>query len=315
MWMPLLKHISTTTLIGGLLVATAISQAWADTEYDTAILLNAPQPTYDLLQARPTLELHRPVNSGINNVGQLTGTGDAGSTQHPQDARPFFYDPAEHTNANLGDLTGDFANQAVTPRNDASRGMGINDLSWVVGASSTATTIGTADDRPFFWFDDDANHANTPGEMRELPLNPGATHGSALRVSNNGWALINGDSGLYRTSLALDSGTLSETSARIFIANADDSADINEAGNVAFISGNAGYVWRDLDADNTADLSEITQIPFMSDVSTSTSVFSINNAGQVVGTMRNEYNQDIAFIWTDLDNDNTPDWNDANSNG
>ncbi len=312
---PLTQSAAETTLLCSLIITATGRFALADIEYNSAILFNTPPPAYDLSQARPALELHRSATGAINSLGQLTGTGDAGSGLNNRDARPFFYDPAEHTAANLGDLTDDFADQAVLPRNDASNGLGLNDLGWVVGLSSTGTTPGTADNRPFLWFDGDANHANTPGEMHELALNPGASFGSALRVNNNGRTLINGDTGLYHATLSLNLGVVSETSARGFIANPVTSADINNTGDTTFNTGNTGYVWRDLNEDDTADPNEIAQIPLMSEASISNTAFGINDAGQVVGMMRNEHNKDIAYIWTDLDGDNVVDWNDANSNG
>ncbi len=298
-----------------MIVATTGGVAQADIAYNTAILLNAPPPAYDLSQSRPALKLHESQLGTINSLGQLTGTGDAGSTLNRRDARPYFYDPAEHTAANLGDLTGDYADQAVLPRNDESGGRGLNDLGWVVGFSSTQTSVGLTDDRPFLWFDDDNNHAHTPGEMHELALNPGASHGSALRVNNSGRALINGDTGLYHATLSLNAGVVTETAARSLIASSAVNADINQAGDVTFNTNNTGHVWRDLDSDNIADPNEVTQIPFMSAASTSATAFGINDAGQVVGTMRNEHNKDIAYIWTDLNADNVFDWNDANNNG
>jgi hypothetical protein len=298
-----------------------IAEAQAGVEYNTTILLNAPRPAYDTAQAHPALRLNKPALGSINSVGQLAGMGDAGTNLLPNDTRPFFYDPAQHTAANLGDLTGDFAVQSASPRNDASKAMDLNDAGWIVGLSSTSTTIGTADDRPFLWFDDDANHANTPGEMRQLNLNPGASYGSALRVNNNNQVLIQGDTGLYRASFSLGAGVLTETSARSFIAPAADIADMNDAGSVAYstaiagITSSAAYVWRDLNNNNTADANETTQIPFMSTASPNTAVYAINNAGQVAGTMRNDNAREIGFIWTDLDNDNTVDFTDVNGNG
>lgn len=160
---------------------TAGPQTHADVEYNATDLLNAPRPAYDTAQSRPALRLNKPAFGSINSLGQIAGTGDAGTSLLNRDARPFFFDPAQHTAANLGDLTGDFADPAVTPRNDLSKALDLNDAGWVVGLSSTSTAIGaSADDRPFLWFDDDANHANTPGEMRPLGLNPGATYGLSL---------------------------------------------------------------------------------------------------------------------------------------
>ena len=80
--------------------------------------------------------------------GQLTGTGDAGLDNLGRDARPFFYDPAEQSSANLGDLGGDFADPADVLRHDASKGLGLNDAGWVVGVSSSSATPGVVDDRP-----------------------------------------------------------------------------------------------------------------------------------------------------------------------
>jgi len=295
--------------------------ALAGIEYDAAILLNSAQPAFDIAQNRPGLTLHRSTTGAINNPGQLTGVGDTGADQLPQDARPFFYDPDQNTTANLGDLTGDFADQAITPRNGISTGMSLNDAGWVVGVSSTTPGTGTTDDRPFLWSDDDANHANTPGtpgipgEMHELNLNPGATTGSALRVNNGNQVLINGNTGLYRATVSLNAGVVSEPAARTFVAPAADNADMNDTGDIAYTSGNTGRVWRDLNADSLADPNEITQIPFMSATSPNTTVFGINNAGQVVGTMRNDNLRDIGFVWTDLNGDNTVDFADTNGNG
>ncbi len=297
-------------------LAGAGSPALADVEYNAISLLNAPQPADDAAQLRPGLDLHRPAIGSINNLGQLAGAGDAGANLLPRDARPFFYDPAQHTAANLGDLTGDFASQDASPRNDLSRAMDLNDAGWVVGLSSTSTLIGdVADDRPFLWFDDDANLANTPGEMHQLGLNPGATYGSALRVNNSNQALIQGDSGLYRADLVLNAGVVLEPAPRSFITGSADLADMNDFGDVAFVAGNASFVWRDLNGNNAADPGETAQVPFMSAASPNAAVFGINNAGQVVGTMRNDNNRDIGFIWTDLDDDNQFDWADTNNNG
>ncbi len=312
------ETIKTHRAGGAIAIFTAVivwaAPAWADIEYDAAILLTTSQPALDIAQNRPSLELHRPTVGAINSAGQLTGSGDAGSNASPQDTRPFFYDPNQATTANLGDLTGDFADQAVTPRNGPSTGMGLNDAGWVVGVSSKTPGTSTADDRPFLWFDDDANHANTLGEMHELNLNPGATFGKALGVNNTGQVLVNGDTGLYRATVSLNAGVLSEPAGRTFIAPAD-AASMNDVGDVAYTTGNAGFVWRDLNTDNTADAAEITQIPFMSAAAPNASVFGINNAGQVVGTMRNDHFRDIGFIWTDLDGDNSVGFSDLNGNG
>jgi hypothetical protein len=299
-----------------LIAAIALdSPALGDVEYDTAILFATAQPTFDIAQNRPALELRRPAIATINLVGQLTGSGDAGGNQLPQDVRPFFYDHGQGTAANLGDLTGDFADQAMTPRNAQSRGLDINDTGWVVGVSSTTSDTSSMDDRPFLWFDDDANHANTPGEMHELNLSPGATFGKALRVNNTGHVLISGDTGLYRATVSLNAGVLSEPVGRTLIAANGATATMNHAGDVAYISGNAGFVWRDHNADNIAAPNETAQIPFMSITAQNTTVFGINDAGQVVGTMRNDHLRDIGFIWTDLDDDNSVDWSDTNGNG
>ncbi|MEZ6191387.1 MAG: hypothetical protein R3C45_08875, partial [Phycisphaerales bacterium] len=315
MW-EIYRHIPSREVFTLWAALSAIAtHTYADIEYNTAILLNAPKPAYDTSQARPALRLNKPAIGSINSLGQLAGMGDAGSNLLPKDTRPFFYDPAQHTAANLGDLTGDFAFQSVSPRNDLSKATDLNDAGWVVGLSSTSTTIGVTDDRPFLWFDDDANHANTPGEMRQLNLNPGAAYGSALRVNNNNQVLIHGDTGLYRASFSLGAGVLTETTTRSFIAPAADIADMNDLGNVAYTAGSAAYVWRDLNNNNTADVNETTQIPFMSAVSPNAAVYAINNAGQVAGTMRNDNAREIGFIWTDLDNDNTVDFTDANGNG
>lgn len=316
MYVPLYKTDVMASLLCGLFVVSTGGRAVADVAYNATLLINTPQPAYDLSQSHPVLELSRSSWGAINSLGQITGTGYTGSNANNRNSqRPYFYEPTEHTAANLGDLTGDFADQAVLPRNDSSKGLGLNDLGWVVGLSSTGTTAGMADDRPFLWFDEDANHAHTPGEMYELALNPGASYGSALRVNNNGQALVNGDAGLYRAGLSLDGGVVSEPSGRAYIASSVVSADINEAGDTAFSTSNTGHVWRDLNSDNNADPNEVVQIPFMSPASTGVSAIAINDAGQVVGTMRNAYNLDIAYIWTDLNADNVFDWNDANSNG
>lgn len=308
---------------GGIVISFALtvmgSPAYADIEYDANTLFTSPQPAFDITQNRPSLELHRPTVGAINITGQLTGSGDAGSNSSAQDTRPFFYDPSQATTANLGDLTGDFADQAVTPRNGISAGMDLNDAGWVVGVSSTTPAPGTgpstADDRPFLWFDADANHAHTLGEMHELTLNPGATFGKALRVNNTGMALVTGDTGLYRATLSLNVGVLTEPVGRTFITSSANIVDMNDAGDVAYTSGSAGFVWRDLNADSLMDPGETVQMPFMSAAAPSASVFGINNTGQVVGTMRNDHLRDIGFVWTDLNGDNTVDFSDANGNG
>lgn len=287
----------------------------ADIEYSALDLFSAAQPAFDITESRQGLELRRPTVGAINSVGQIVGTGDAGGHQLSKDTRPFFYEPAEATTANLGDLSGDFADQADPARHGQSQAASINDAGWVVGLSSTAVGTGNADDRPFFWFDDDANHAHTIGEMHELALNPGATFGKALRVNNAGQVLIDGDTGLYRSTFTLNAGELSETVTRLLIDSAAALPDMNDAGEVTYISGNAGFVWRDLNDDNTADANEKTRLPFMSTGSPNTTVFGINNAGQIVGTMRNDHARDIGFIWTDLNGDNLVDWVDANNNG
>lgn len=292
-----------------------LSSASAEVVYATTVLLSSPQPAYDLSQSRPALRLRRSPMGVINDVGQLTGTGDAGLSSLSRDARPFFYDPVAQTTANLGDLSGDFADPAVLPRNDASKGLGLNDGGWVVGVSSTSTTAGVVDDRPFVWIDEDQNHARNAGEMRELALNPGATYGSALRINNSNRVLIHGDTGLYLARLQLSAGVLSETAGRVWIAGAADLADLNDAGDVAYLAGSGGYVWRDLNGDDTATAGEVTAIPRMSPASTATAVYAINNAGQVAGTMRNEHNKEVAFIWTDLDGDNQVDWLDVDQDG
>ena len=291
------------------------SQTIADVEYNTISLLDTAQPAYDTSQSRPAMMLYRPTTGAINEVGQITGIGDAGNDTLNRDARPFFYEPSEQTAANLGDLTGDFADQSVLPRNDISVGHGLNDGGWVVGSSSTTTAVEVGDDRPFLWFDDDANHANTAGEMHELALNPGATYGSALAVNNNGQVLINGDSGMYLASFSMNGGIVTETAPRIYISNSVFKAKVNDAGDVIFQTENAGYVWRDLDTNDSADPNEITMIPAMSAVTSISAAYGISNAGQVCGTMRNEHGKEIAFIWSDLDGDNTFDWMDTNSNG
>jgi probable HAF family extracellular repeat protein len=298
-------------------VAAAFTAPGNAAEYDAVSLLAMPPPAYDLSQGRPALGLHRPEIGAINSAGDLAGAGDAGSGQLDEDTRPFFFSRGAQTTANLGDLTGDFADQAVAPGNGASRGRDINDAGWVVGVSSTTPGTGNTDDRPFLWFDDDANDANTPGEMRGLALNPGATFGSAIRVNNAGQVLITGDTGLYRGGFSLNAGVLSENGGRSLIAPVADAADMNDAGDVAYLLGNAGYVWRDLNADNSADPNETTRVPFMSanPLWQASMVFGINNAGQVVGTMRNDQGRDIGFLWTDLNADNVFDWSDTNNNG
>ncbi len=292
-----------------------VNPACADIEYNTLLLFNADQPAYDISQGRPALSLSRPSIGAINASGQMTGTGDAGIDELWQDARPFFYDPVGQTVANLGDLTGDYADQSVSPRNDISKGMGLNDLGWVVGISSTTTATEDSDNRPFLWFDDDGNNARTAGEMHELALNPGASYGSAIAVNNNGQVLIDGDSGLYMASLSLNDGVVTETAPRVYISGSVFSAKINDAGDVIFQTSDAGYIWRDLDASGSAEAIEITQVPAMSAVSSISAAYGINELGQVCGTMRNENNNEVAFIWTDLDGDNAFDWDDANSNG
>ena len=288
---------------------------YSEVEYSAVDLFSGAQPAFDISEGRPGLELHRPTVGEINQAGQFVGTGDAGGGQQAQDTRPFYYDPAESTVANLGDLSGDFADPADASRHGPSRAMSMNNAGWVVGVSSTTAGTGTGDDRPFLWFDDDANHAHTLGEMHELDLNPGATFGKALRVNNAGHVLIDGDSGLYRADVALNAGVVSEAGTRSLIAAATAVPDMNDAGEVSYISGNAAYVWRDLDGDNDAEAGETTQIPFMSTAFPNTQVFSINNTGQVVGTMRNDYARDIGFIWTDLNGDHVVDWDDTNNNG
>ncbi len=299
------------------LVALSVLSAPAlgGNEYDAVTLFMSAQPAFDIAQNRPGLELRRPAIGAINNQGQLTGTGDAGGNQLAQDTRPFFYDPSEATTANLGDVTGDFADPANNSRNGPSNGMDLNDAGWVVGVSSTTPGTGTTDDRPLLFFDQDANHANSPGEMHELNLNPGATLGKALRVNNANQVLIDGDTGLYRADISLTAGVVSEPSARSLVSATASFPDMNDSGEVSYISGNAGFVWRDLDGDDFADANEIAQIPFMDATITNSTVFGINNAGQVVGTMRNSQARDIGFIWTDIDGDNIVDWDDNNANG
>jgi hypothetical protein len=299
-------------LITGSVLAAHVS---GGVEYDAASLFTPAQPAFDISQNRPGLELRRPAVGSINNLGQLTGSGDAGGNQLAWDTRPFFYDHQQGTTANLGDLSGDFADQGDTQRNGASVGMDVNDAGWVVGVSSTTTGVGTADDRPFLWFDGDGNYSNSPGEMVELGLNPGATFGKALRVNNAGRVLVTGDSGLYRADVSLNGGVVTEPVGRTFISANAGVADMNDGGEVAYISGNAGYVWRDLNTDSIADANEVVQIPFMSVGQPNSTVFGINNAGQVVGTMRNDSLRDIGYIWTDLDGDNVVDWADGNGNG
>ncbi len=311
------------TAAGAMIVACAAGAVFPclctaqSIEFDALDLLSMPQPTFDIAQARPNLTLHRAEVGAINSLAQLTGQGDAGDDELNQNARPFFYHHAAGTVANLGDLTDDFADPAAPPLNGRSKGLGLNDLGWVVGVSSTAAGTGIADDRPFLWLDDDANHANTPGEMRSLTINPGATRGSAARVNNAGQVLINGDSGLYRGDFSLNAGALSEPGPRLLIAPAADIADMNEAGDVAYILGNAGFVWRDIDNDDQADPNETTQIPFMSTnpLWQTAQVFAINNVGQAVGTMRNDHGRFVGFLWSDLDQDNLFDFNDTNTNG
>ncbi len=291
------------------------NRACADIEYNTISLFNAAQPAYDISQNRPVLSLLRPTIGAINASGQITGTGDAGMDELWEDARPFYYDPVGQTVANLGDLSGDYADQSVSPRNNISRGLGLNDLGWVVGSSSTTTVIEDSDDRPFLWFDDDGNNARSAGEMHELALNPGASYGSAIAVNNNGKVLINGDSGLYLASLSLSNGVVTETAPRVHISGSVFSAKINDAGDVIYQTSDAGYIWRDLDVSGSAEAIEITQVPAMSAVSSISAAYGINETGQVCGTMRNQNNNEVAFIWTDLDGDNAFDWNDTNSNG
>ncbi len=312
---PITRRTDVTGLTILLVACASPALAVAGVEYNAVNLFNAAQPAFDITENRPGLELRRPTVGAINEAGQIVGTGDAGGNQLLKDARPFFYDPAQATTANLGDLSGDFADQSDPSRHGQSRAVSINNARWVVGSSSTTTGTGNTDDRPFLWFDGDANHAHTLGEMHELGLNPGATFGEALRVNNANQVLIDGDTGLYRADIALNTGVVSEPGVRSLIAPAAALPDMNGAGEVSYISGNAGFVWRDLNNDDTADANEKTQLPFMSIGSPNTTVFSINNTGQVVGTMRNDHARDIGFIWTDLNSDNVVDWADTNSNG
>jgi len=298
-----------------LAVGVTAAPCHADIEYTAANLFTTAQPAFDITEGRPDMRLSRPTIGSINSTGQIVGTGDAASGQLSQDTRPFFYDPDQATTANLGDLTGDFADPLNPSRNGPSQALSINDIGWVVGLSSTTTGTGNADDRPFLWFDDDGNHTHTTGEMHELNLNPGAAFGKALRVNNSDQLLIDGDTGLYRADVALNAGSVIEPGVRTFIASGVAAPDMNDAGEVSYIAGNAGFVWRDLNNDDTADPGETTQIPFMSSVFENTQVLSINNNGQVVGTMRNDHGKDIGFIWTDLNNDNVFDWTDSNNNG
>ena len=296
-------------------VGVCVAPCRADVEYNALNLFTSAQPAFDISESRPDLTLRRPTVGSINSAGQIVGTGDAGSGQLPQDARPFFYDPAEATTANLGDLTDDFADPTNPTRHGPSQAVSINDAGWVVGLSSTTIGTGAADDRPFLWLDEDANHAHTTGEMHELNLNPGATFGKALRINNTNQLLIDGDTGLYRADITLNAGVVSEPSLRSLIATGAALPDMNDAGDTSYISGSAGIVWRDLNNDDTADAGEKTPIPFMSVAAQNSTVFGLNNSGQAVGTMRNEHGKDIGYIWTDLNGDNTVDWTDANANG
>jgi len=308
-------HTVAATLFAAVHLSLLSTSPASTIEFDALNLASMPQPAFDISLSRPLLRFNRPERHAINSQGHLVGVGDAGVSQLNQDARPLYFHNQAATTANLGDLTEDFADPADPTPNGMSKAYGINDAGWVVGVSSTSAGTGTADDRPFLWFDDDRNHANTSGEMRELTLNPGATWGKALSVNNTGQVLIAGDTGLYRADFSLNAGLLTEAPGRTLINANADLVDLNDAGDVAYIQGSQGFVWRDLDSDDFADPNETTHIPFMSAAFPNAQAFAINNAGQVAGTMRNDNARDIGFIWTDLNGDNIFDWNDSNTNG
>ncbi len=294
------------------LLTSAVS---AEVTYQAADLRYAPQANFDIALGRPAVTLNRPTFSAINDLGQLVGQGHVGGSTAPWGTRPFFYDPQQHTAANLGDLTYDFADPDMPSRNELSTAHAINNAGWVVGTSSMSSSIGVANDRPFLWIDADGNHAHTLGEMHEIPLNPGASFGSALRINNQNQALVLGDTGLYLASLGVSQGNLAEAAPRVFITSHADVVDLNDSGQVVFSANGSGYVWRDMNLNSSADPSEIVQIPSMSVSETIVTVYAINNNGLVIGTMRNDARKEVGFIWTDLDKDHTPDFTDANANG
>ena len=268
------------------------------------------QPQHDIDQGRANLMLLRPNYNTINNHGDVVGA----SSLSMHDYRPFYFNSSSLTAANLGDLTNDFAAIDDVNRNGASNAYGINDAGWVVGTSSTASGFGTTDDRPYLWHDDDGNHANTLGEMRQLDLNPGATWGAAVAVNNSGYVVISGDTGLYRTEFALNAGVLTETGTRTYIGPKTPYVDMNDNGDTVYTTNTSGHVWRDLNNNNIADPGETAQVPPMSAAHPNAHVFAINNSRQVLGMMQNDFGREIGFIWTDLDQDNQFDWDDLNSN-
>ena len=270
-----------------------------------------PAP-YDVAQGRPAspqFGVSRP--SGLNNAGDVVGNGFTGFGVTGGNSRAGYYNAAAATLANLGNLAGDYGDPAGPNAGGSSAPYGINDAGWVVGYSGNS---------PMIWSDTDGNQANTAAstEMQALAFNPGATIGDTRGVSNTGYVVVTGNgtnssASAYLTRLTQSAGVFTEDISRYRLTSSAIAGGvaINDAGHVAYSlqGGGGAYVYRDLDGDNDLDAGETFEIPRMSGFGSSRA-YNINNAGQVLGTMKNANNKDVAFIWTDLDGDNAFTWSD-----
>lgn len=299
---------ASTTLAAAACLAVPTAHAVPFTVQDITF---ADPAAFDVAQGRPVApQFGMNTPAALNDHGDVVGRGFTGYGVSGGENRAGFYSGSAETLANIGNLAGDYGDPAGANTGGSSVPYGINNTGWVVGYSGNS---------PMIWRDADANHANSDaGEMQALALNPAATIGDARGVSHSGYVVVTGSgtnasSTAHRTRVDFVGGVATETETRFQFATGAISGGvaINDAGDVGYtLQGQGGgFVFRDMDTSGSADAGETFEIPQMS-VFGSSRVYDINNAGQVLGTMKNANNKDVAFVWTDLDGDNQFTWAD-----
>ncbi len=297
---------------------TALSQS---TRYYAVQLRPAIQNPLDADLGRPLLVPGRPEYQGLNDHGDLVTTGWNGGKSSEGTysyRRPFYYNYQLDQASNLGDLTGDFGDPTQPDRNEISEALAINNLGWVAGSSPDAEGIL----RPFIWVDHNGNGIRDLApidEMIGLELNPQATRGECVDITDSGYALISGDTGWYRARFEIQNYQLVEVCSRMLVTTSGVSRiSINEVGSICYsLQGTnaSGRVWRDLNENQFVDPNEVLTIPSVSATELDNTAYSINNHGQVCGTMDNDLGSVLGYVWTDVDHDHVCDWDDTDGDG